>query len=181
MDIRIIPFYGSDLKNRYKEIQACVNEFLASVNIDEYGINTSIMEIWQRNFFHNAIKSDKTISISKKEMIWPLIVLVIDKTVANEYKKDFNDDEIEEINEKYKMIINQNTMSYNIISRVLSDYIESKMIQKQFVVERWCNYLDITNNIDTDDNIKESIVKIILYKILINRRCISNIKGGTNL
>ena len=45
MDIRVIPFYGDDLKNRYKEIQACVNEFLAEVNVDGQGINAEIMEV----------------------------------------------------------------------------------------------------------------------------------------
>lgn len=33
-------------------------------------------------------------------MIWPLIVLVVDKTAANEYKTNFNDDEIGEIEQK---------------------------------------------------------------------------------
>lgn len=51
LDIRVIPFYGNDLKNRYKEIQACVNEFLATVNVDLPGVNAEIMEIWQRIFF----------------------------------------------------------------------------------------------------------------------------------
>ena len=122
LDVRVIPFYGNDLKNRYKEIQACVNEFLAEVNVDVQGINTEIMEIWQKDLFQNATQSDTAISISKEKMIWPLIVLVVDKTAANDYKKDFNDDEIGEIERKYKMIINQNTMSYDMISRVLSDH-----------------------------------------------------------
>ena len=106
LDVRVIPFYGNDLKNRYKEIQACVNEFLTEVNVDVQGINTEIMEIWQKDLFQNATQSDTAISISKEKMIWPLIVLVVDKTAANDYKKDFNDDEIGEIERKYKMIIN---------------------------------------------------------------------------
>ena len=77
LDVRVIPFYGNDLKNRYKEIQACVNEFLSEVNVDVQGINTDIMEIWQKDLFQNATQSDTTISISKEKMIWPLIVLVV--------------------------------------------------------------------------------------------------------
>lgn len=123
MDIRVIPFYGDDLKNRYKEILAYVNEFLNEVSVDIQGINTEIMNIWQRDLFQNATQSDTNISISKEKMIWPLIVLVVDKTAANEYKKDFDDDEIGEIERRYRMIINKNTMSYDFISRVLSDHI----------------------------------------------------------
>ena len=177
----MIPFYGNDLKNRYKEIQACVNEFLSEVNVDVQGINTDIMEIWQKDLFQNATQSDTTISISKDKMIWPLIVIVVDKTAANEYKKDFNDDEIGEIERKYKMIINQNTMSYDMISRVLSDYRKSKKTQKQFVAEQWGEYLDIVSRIEADDDTKESLVKIILYRILTQRQCIRDIKRGATL
>lgn len=122
VDVRIIPFYGKDLKNRYKEIQVCVNEFLCEVNVDLQGINIEIMEIWQRDLFQNATQTDTTISISKEKMIWPLIVLVVGKTAAAEYKKDYDDDEIEEIENKYKLLINQNTMSYEMISRVMTEY-----------------------------------------------------------
>lgn len=181
LDIRVIPFYGNDLKNRYKEIQACINEFLTEVDVDVPGINTKIMGIWQRDLFQNATQSDTTISISKEKMIWPLIVLVVDKTAAGEYKKDFNDDEIGEIERKYKMLINQNTMSYNMISRVLSDHRKSKKTQKQFVADHWSDYMDIANTIEADDETRESLVKIILYRILTQRQYIRDIKRGVNL
>lgn len=181
LDVRVIPFYGNDLKNRYKEIQACVNEFLAEMNVDVQGISTDIMGIWQKDLFQNATQSDTTISISKEKMIWPLIVLVVDKTAANEYKTNFNDDEIGEIEQKYKMIINQNTMSYDMISRVLSDHRKSKKAQKLFVADQWRNYLDIASTIEADDDTKESLVKIILYRILTQRKCIRDIKRGAKV
>lgn len=180
-DIRVIPFYGNDLKNRYKEIQACINEFLADVHVDVPGINSEIMEIWQRDLFQNATLSDTSISVSKERMIWPLIVLVVDRTAASEYKKDFDDEEIGEIERKYRMIINQNTMSYEIISRVLSDFRKSKKTQKQYVADSWGEYLDVVNMIDADDDKKESLVKIILYRILTQREYIRDIKRGVNL
>lgn len=181
LDVRVIPFYGNDLKNRYKEIQACVNEFLSEVNVDVQGINTEIMGIWQRDLFQNATQSDTAISITKEKMIWPLIVLVVDKTAASEYKKDFNDDEIGEIERKYKTIINQNTMRYDMISRVLYDHRKTKKTQKQFVADQWGDYLDIASTIEADDDTKESLVKIILYRILTQRQYIREIKRGANL
>lgn len=181
MDVRVIPFYGNDLKNRYKEIQACINEFLSEVNVDVQGINTDIMRIWQRDLFQNATQTDTAISISKKEMIWPLIVLVVDKTVASEYKKDFDDDEIEDIERKYRLIINQNTLSYDMISRVMTDHRRSKQSPKQFVSDHWKEYLDVVGSIEADDQTKESLIKIILYRILVQRQYIRGIKRGANL
>ena len=181
MDIRVIPFYGNDLKNRHKEIQECINEFLATVNINLPGVNTEIMKIWQRNFFLNATQSDTIISVSKKDMVWRLIVLVIDKIAANEYKKDFDDDEIGEIERKYKLIINQNTTSYDMISRVLSDYRKANGSLKHFVRDHWKDYLNIVNVIEADDDTKESLLKIVLYRILTQRQYIRKIKRGVNL
>ena len=180
-DIRVIPFYGNDLKNRYKEIQACINEFLAEVHVDVPGINTEIMEIWQRDLFQNATQTDTSISVSKEKMIWPLIVMVVDKTAASEYKKDFDDEEIGEIEQKYRMIINHNTMSYEMISRVLSDFRKSKKTPKQYVADCWSDYLDVLSMIEADESIRESLIKIILYRILTQRRYIQEIKRGVNL
>lgn len=180
-DIRVIPFYGNDLKNRYKEIQACINEFLGEVHVDAPGINAEILDIWQKNFFQNATQSDTTISVSKEKMIWPLVVLVVDRTAANDYKKDFDDDEIAEIEKSYKMIINQNTMDYAVISRILSDYRGAKNTPKKFVENYWKNYLDIVAAITADDEVKESLIKIILYRVLSPRKYIRDIKRGANL
>ncbi len=182
MDVRVIPFFGKDLKNRYKEIQACINEFLDSVEIDAAGINARIMDIWQRDLFQNATQTDTAITISKEQMVWPLIVLVADRTAANEYKKDFDDDEIAEVERKYRLIINQNTMSYEMISKIMSDYRKlKKKSVKAFVNEQWKDYLYMTNTIDADDQTKESIVKITLYKVLVQRESIKAIKRGANL
>lgn len=181
LDVRVIPFYGMDLDNRYKEIKACVNEFLATIKVDVPNISMDIIRIWHMDLFHNATQSDTSISISKEEMIWPLIVLVIDNTAANDYKKDFSDDEIGEIEKKYKKIINQETMSYEIVTRILSGFRNSRKRPREFVTDHWHEYLDIVNAIYGDESTKESLIKIILYRILIQSQRIQDIKKGTNL
>ena len=181
MDVRVIPFYGDDLKNRYKEIQACINEFLSEVNVDSQGVNTEIMEIWQRDLFQNATQSDTTVSVTKEKMIWPLIVLVVGKTSANDYKKDFDDDEADEIERNYKLIINQNTMDYKIITRVITGHKESGQKVKDFINDHWNEYLDIVKGTEADEETLQSLVQIILYRILMKRKYISNIKRGANL
>lgn len=181
IDIRVIPFYGDDLKNRYKEIQVCIDEFLSEINVDLFTVNREIMKIWQRNLFQNATQIDTNILVSKEEMIWPLIVLVVDTAAANDYKRDFDDDEIDVIEQKYRMIINQNTMSYEMISRVISDYIKAKKPSKQFVMEHWMDYQNIVSTLDCDDSIKEALIKIIIYRIVAKKQYIQKIKRGANL
>ncbi|MBQ2643175.1 MAG: hypothetical protein IJF94_05165 [Eubacterium sp.] len=181
IDVRVIPFYGDDLKNRYKEIKAYIIEFLEEIGINAEYINQKIMDIWQKDLFHNATKSNTNVSISKEEMMWPLIVVVVEKTVAKDYENDFEEDDIEEIEHKYKDIINYNTMRYEMVSRVLTDYIKKKDKIPIFVEKQWKNYLDIVKEIEADEEIKESIIKVILYKILKQRKNIKRIKKGANL
>ena len=181
MDVRVIPFYGRDLKNRYKEIQACVGERLMEFGIPSEGISSEILHIWQRDFFQNATQPDTAVSIDKKQMIWPLIVLLVDQTAANDYKKDFDDDECLEIERKYRAIINQQTMLYEFFTKVITDHNKSKKSPKSFVTDNWKDYLFAIENVNADSETKESLIKIILYRILTQRRCINDIKRGVNL
>lgn len=181
LDIRVIPFYGDDLKNRYKEIRACVNEFLSEINVDFPGINTEIMSIWQKNLFQNATQTNTRINLSKEKIIWPLIVLVVDKCVANNYKQDFCDDEIDEIEKKYRLLINHSTLNYGVFSQIISDFKKSRKTTKQFITDNWINYQNIVGEIEIDESIRESLIKIILYRIITQKKYIQDIKKGSNL
>ena len=181
LDVRVIPFYGRDLKNRYKEIQAYVNELLSGLQMPTEGIGNEILQIWQRDFFQNATMPDVAVSIDKKKMMWPLIVLVVDKAVASEYKKEFDDDEIGEIEKKYKLVINQQTMLYEFVTTVITDHRLSKQTAKDFINSSWKHYLHTIESIEADDKIKEALMKIILYRILTQRKYINDIKKGVNL
>ena len=69
-----------------------------------------------------------------------------------------------------------------MISKILSDYRKSKKRSvKEFVADQWKDYLYMTDTIDSDDQTKESIVKITLYKVLMQRESIKAIKRGANL
>lgn len=79
------------------------------------------------------------------------------------------------------MIINQNTISYNMISRVITDYERLKGAPKEFVEDHWMDYMDIIDSVEDDEKTKESLIKIILYRVLMQKKYIRNIKRGTNL
>lgn len=181
MDIRVIPFHGRDPQNKYKWIQESINELLVELEMPTEGIGTRILEIWQRDFFQNATQPDTSITISKSKMMWPLIVLIIDKAAANDYKKDFDDDEISEIERKYRSIINHNTMLYEFVTKIVTDHRKSKLSAKEFVNMNWKNYMYVIESVSAEESTKQTLMKIILYKILIQKQYISDIKKGVNL
>ena len=154
---------------------------LETLEISSQGIGTKILEIWQRDFFHNATQIDTAITIDKDEMIWPLIVLVIEKVAADEYKKEYDEEEIEELNQKYKLIINSYTLRYDFVTKIITDYIKSGLKKKQFIDDCWDNYVDVITADNMDKNEKETLIKIIIYKIITKREYINNIKKGVNL
>ena len=114
-------------------------------------------------------------------MIWPLIVLVIEKVAADEYKKEYDEEEIEELNQKYKLIINSYTLRYDFVTKIITDYIKSGLKKKQFIDDCWDNYVDVITADNMDKNEKETLIKIIIYKIITKREYINNIKKGVNL
>lgn len=181
MDIRVIPFYGRDLKNRYKEILSSIDNLLAESSIDVVGVNREILRIWQRDFFQNATIPDTEISITKEKMMWPLIVLVVDRVAANDYKKDFDDDEVDEIENNYKMVINQQTLLYEFVTKVICDFIQAKLSVKKFINANWENYVETISMVRADDHTREILIKIILHRILTQRNNISNLKKEIGL
>lgn len=181
-DIRVIPFYGNDLKNRYKEIQARVIEFFQELEIDEKDLSMKIMNKWQTDFFQNASQIDTSIVIDKDKMIWTLIVLVIDKIHAKSFFDDYNEEEIEEIEQKYRLIIDHNTMNYQLIVRVFTDFLKNnKRGLSDYINQNWSNFMDIGISSELNPKIKETLIKIILFRILKQKEEIKRIKKGTNL
>lgn len=109
--------------------------------------------------------------MSKDEVVSTEVLLKVCKVLHCDVGDivEFIDDEIGEIERKYKMIINQNTMSYDMISRVLSDYRKSKKTQRQFVADHWSDYLDIANTIEAfDSGIKKISVDAIATQRIID-------------
>ena len=68
-----------------------------------------------------------------------------------------------------------------MISRVITDYERLKGAPKKFVEDHWIDYMDIIDSVEDDEKTKESLIKIILYRVLMQKKYIRNIKRGTNL
>lgn len=55
------------------------------------------MQVWQNDIFHNGSQTDTTIKLSKKEIIWPIIVLTLDKQMSAEYIEEYDQGLINEV------------------------------------------------------------------------------------
>lgn len=186
--IQILPFETDDEIERYKFVKKAIEEFIFDINIVNSVISKKLMSIWQNEVFKNGSKKDVSINLSKKDIVWPMIVILIDPAkMANEFSESFDEALFDEINNKYYDVIEVCSEKYEFFAKVLYDYnsfvYEGSNINKtkHFIHSSWINYKDIFNDIDDTDEVIEGLIKIILNNVIRNRIKIDKIKSGVGL
>lgn len=186
--VRVIPFETDDLTERYKEVKKIVDEFVYEVAPNYLGIGKQVLDIWQKDLFQNATQHNIELTISKKQLIWTIIVLTTDvEKNESEYLDDIDSCDYQEIICSYRNIINTCTERFEFATKIITDYNEysfegkAKDKLKSFINEVWQNYLDEVDLKSIDDDIKEQIIKIILHNILKQKRIVNSIKKKVNL
>ncbi len=187
LKVYILPFIGDDKDNRDKFIKEAVSEFLEELEIHTQYTPKKMLEIWQRDFFHNSTIPDSAIQIKKTDMIWALIVEVCSFDKLDKYLNDCDDAIIEEIEFKYKSIIDNKSEEFVFVNKVLNDYeqynknLTQREKTEKFINEEYCIYSDEFDIENLDEYTKNCLIKVILNKIISKRIIIGKIKKGANI
>lgn len=186
--IQILPFETDDEIERYKFVKKAIEEFVTDINIVDLGISKKLMSIWQNEVFKNGAKGNASIELSKKDIVWPMIVILIDPTkMDSEFAEMFDEALFDEINKKYSDIIEVCSEKYEFFAKVLYDYKcfihNGNNIEKTkcFISSSWTNYKETFSDIDDTEEVIEGLIKIILNNIIRNRIKIDKIKSGVGL
>lgn len=186
--VRVIPFETDDLTERYKEVKRVVDDFVYEIAPNYLGIGKQVLDIWQKDLFQNATQRNVELTISKKQLVWTIIVLTTDiEKNESEYLDDIDCCDYQEIVCSYRNLINTCTERFEFATKVITDYneyfYEGKARDKlsSFINGEWQNYMDEIDMNGIDDDIKEQIIKIILYNILKQKRIVNSIKKKVNL
>lgn len=186
--IQILPFETDDEAERYKFIKQYIQEFLSEIDTSYNGITKKLMTIWQREIFKNGTQEKLTYELSKKDVIRPIIVILTEPTIiSDELRNKFDTPIFNETTKKYSNVINVCVNKYDFFSKVLFDYNSFTHIGNSsekinyFISDLWKNYTEYFENIESNDEVRECLVKIILYKIISNRITINKIKEGVQL
>lgn len=193
LNIAVLPFDG-DVKNvRERMTQQKIKEFLSLLKLKE-GLSLEVLEVWQSDMFFNASQKDTSVCLSKKELMWPVISICCDLNEDDKIIEEVEDelgiefDDIELILSKYKYFINRQVERFDFITKILGDFNYHKGThrgkqrkQEYFIELNWCNYKDELYSEEMDDEILEALIKIILFKILKNKRAINNMIQEVNL
>ena len=180
-------FETDNLRTRYAVIAEKVKDFINQLNLGQVLSATELLQVWQNDLFHNGSQTDTTIKLSKKEIVWPVIVLTLGKQLPSEYIEDYDQGFINEITAQYSYIINTISEQYNTITKIIFDYNSSnyklsmKERARKFVADKWKDYISVFSFESLNEEVQEAVTKVILAKVIQQRYLIDNISRGVSL
>ncbi|WP_276873085.1 hypothetical protein [Levyella massiliensis] len=186
--VQVFPFETDDEAERYKAVLQAINDFIGTLNVNSPGLGKWLLQIWNDNLFTNGSKRDPSIELSKKDIIWPILV---HETDINRCEDDFlNQFELgvyEEIVRLYSTTIDSCCERIEFFTKILYDYIKfpstKKAMEKcnDFIDNSWEKYKSEFSSGCIDDNTLEGLTKVVLYNVIRRRITINKVKQGVNL
>lgn len=183
-----MPFETDNRNERCKSIIRVIDDFLGTNNIQIAGLSNKILEKWTALILTNGSTRDTQIVLRKKDLIWPIINIIInpDNLIAT-FRDYFDESEYSEIIRNYLTLIEQNTERVESFTKVIyefSQYRDSSIGNQKifnFAEKFYKTYIDefLLNELPID--IKEKLSKVIIYCILTKRHEIAKLKQGANI
>lgn len=178
-----IPFETDVDRERYKVVWECIRDFVQNITDEQFPSPRRLHEIWENHIFNNGTKADKKIVMSKEDIIWPLIYLIVSpENFSHNFTECFPEVMFDEVNNKYKEIINTCTENVQVFIKIMSDFNSCKKgnsFREQiinFANDNWENYLQDLSFENLDKKIAEELIKLIIYSVIARRHKIEKIK-----
>lgn len=186
--IQVLPFETDDDIERYKVVRKVVDDFIGDLNLNIPGLGKKLLNIWHEEVFKNGTQKDVAIQLKKKDIVWPIMVIVTDIGYCDDSFADiFDSSAYDEIVRQYKDTIESCCERCEFFIKVLCDYNTYQTTKKlsdkalDFAMNKWQDYLSEFELDEMDKEIQRGLVQIILYRIVRNRIVIQNIKKGVKL
>lgn len=185
--IKFFRFETNNDSERYKVVLEMIQDFLRRFEIRVSA--SELMSIWQSDIFKNGSKTDVSLQIDKKGIVWPIIVLSIGHSAPQELLEDYDQGLANEITYKYSELIDNCTERYDLVTQVIYDYnnsstdpaLNGKQRMKQFINNYWKEYVKVLGLASLDIELQEGISRIVMSKILQQKHTIATIKEAVVL
>ncbi|ATF71511.1 hypothetical protein [Enterococcus sp. FDAARGOS_375] len=191
--IAVMPFDGNIKLTRERIIESKLKDFLTSISMKE-SYARDILEIWQSDLFFNASDKDTNINLSKRQLMWPVISICCNLKESDKIVIDYEEElgldkeEVELIISRYEDFINRQTERFDFATKVIGDFsVHRKSHNRRekninyFVLKNWNSYVDAIFTDSMDAELLETLIKIILFKILNNKQVINEMITEVNL
>lgn len=187
--VHILNFFGEG-DNKFKFVKDKIAEFLREA-IDDPSYNKNLLDAWFETFMVNCADipdANKKVNLSKKNIVMPVIVLVIGSPLGEEEFCKISDyDDYYEIEQEFRNIINRQICDYEFVAEVTGDFLYKRSLETvksgykyKYVRNEWKQYEDRFSFIK-DEEKKEALIKLILLTIITRRGKIEKIKEAVSL
>lgn len=186
LTIQTLPFETDDNNEKYKFVWEAIREFISQFNSNNKISKVNLHQVWTNDIFKSGSKKDPSIKLSKKDIIWPIIV-----TITNdiEFESEWDGAIFDEISRAYKDIINTCCEKYEFMTSVLSEYNyyqtdKSYGERSKNFIQNECSkfaYILDDNSLTLDNSLRETLLKVIIKNIINKRYQIDQIKNSVNL
>lgn len=175
-------------KTRYQAIKEHIAAFLVEIGDEFQGYSQQVLDKWQLRFGHNATTKDRKRTISKKDMVWSLIVLRCEK--INNWLDDYDEGESRKIQAEYGKVISDQSERFTLVAKVLAEYDEyvkkhpnqkGEEIRQSFMAEKSGLFADEFDLAGVDAEVAEAVQRLTIRKILYERYGIKRVKEAVNL
>lgn len=186
--IQVLPFETDDYTERYKAVSKVIDEFIGDLKLDVPGIGKQLHRVWCGEVFKNGTKKDANITLSKKSLIWPIIVIATDiDRIDHGFVERFDSVQYDEVVRRFKETIDSCCERVEFFTKILFDFNSYKNPGKasektiNFVEESWGNYSSEFEADGIDSATVESLSKVVVYNVIRRRYDIDKIKKGVSL
>lgn len=182
LSIFVFSFYG-DGDVRYAHVKQKIITFLASLDESLCGMMQRVLERWELDFGKNASQRDRSIKISKKDMIWPLIVWICENR-AHKSLDELDAADKEEVLKHYNSVIKTNSERFDLFTKVMESYDEftkqkrgkSKEITELFIASESEKFREEFNFFKAPKDIEALVLKLTIERIIESRHTVSKVK-----
>lgn len=177
-----IKFAGSEDQERYGSIKQVVDEFLEKAKVT--GKGERVLKEWRIIFGEN--NSKRHVELSKKDVIYPLILVVIENQVdEDKYAKVCSLELYSEVMEKYDSLVQRLPSQYDFFVRIRGDFMNARQLynlsKEEYVIQHWVDYDADFKNLILDEKERESFIKIVLMATIMKRETIKKIKEAAGI
>jgi hypothetical protein len=187
--LQIINFFGEG-KDKFQTIKEKIEEFLR-YSIDDKSYSNPLLDNWFTTFMINASDKpdkEKKINLTKKQVIFPVIAVLIDPPITDvEFSRVCDYENYTEIAEEFRKTIYETTCDYEFIAQILGDFIDKRKIaadtanyKYEFTKNEWQNYENEFISIRNVEK-RQALIKILLLTIITRNNKINQIKTAVNL
>lgn len=184
LEIWILPFHGTG-DNLFSSVREQLYYFLEDIE-ETRGIGNKLLKIWQNKYSENA--SHRKVKIKKKELVWPIIVLVCENPSIDVYLDGIDPAVQSQLRASYAGFMNTMTEKFEFANKVISTYNEQVKsvipLEKDFddfIENNWTDFLEDFKIPEIEESHLEVIAKLIIRNILTKRFVIQSVKGKVNL